>query len=258
MYVLSCFSHVQRNGPKPARPLCPWDSPSKNTWGGCYALLQGVFLTQGSNLHFLSPLYWQAGSLPLAPPGKPNEFWSRGSKYQPFTHCTFLRWVESEDPRGGIRTSGLWSWGLEQANLCQPVKPCFRWIENLGETSPLGKTIFKVSTKEDSEFWSWLQFQCPPLPIRASPWSQLYLDLPSPPGGLLSHLVHHDQASHPPGAYTQQGYSRWPVFSGNRSSFLLPGISRAVWAGAAWREGGEACPRQRKRERGCSWSKDED
>ena len=33
----------------------------------CHALLQGIFLTQGSNLHFLHLLHWQAGSLPLAP-----------------------------------------------------------------------------------------------------------------------------------------------------------------------------------------------
>ena len=38
---------------------------------GCCALLQGIILTQGSNLHLLRPLHWQAGSLPLAPPGKP-------------------------------------------------------------------------------------------------------------------------------------------------------------------------------------------
>ena len=27
---------------------CPWDSPGKNTGVGCYFLLQGSFLTQGS------------------------------------------------------------------------------------------------------------------------------------------------------------------------------------------------------------------
>ena len=35
---------------------------------GCHALLQGSFLTQGSNLHLLGFLPWQAGSLPLTPP----------------------------------------------------------------------------------------------------------------------------------------------------------------------------------------------
>ena len=34
----------------PARLLCPWDSPRKNTGAGCHALLQGVFPTQRSNL----------------------------------------------------------------------------------------------------------------------------------------------------------------------------------------------------------------
>ena len=29
--------------------LCPWDSPGKNTRVGCHALLQAIFLTQGSN-----------------------------------------------------------------------------------------------------------------------------------------------------------------------------------------------------------------
>ena len=33
------------------RLLCPWDSPGKNTGGGCHFLLQGIFLTQGSNPH---------------------------------------------------------------------------------------------------------------------------------------------------------------------------------------------------------------
>jgi len=31
------------------RLLCPWDFPDKNTGVGCYALLQGIFTTQGSN-----------------------------------------------------------------------------------------------------------------------------------------------------------------------------------------------------------------
>ena len=38
---------------------------------GCHALFQGIFPTQGSNPHVLHLLHWQAGSLPLAPPGKP-------------------------------------------------------------------------------------------------------------------------------------------------------------------------------------------
>ena len=33
--------------------LCPWNSPGKNTGVGCHFLLQGIFLTQGSNPHLL-------------------------------------------------------------------------------------------------------------------------------------------------------------------------------------------------------------
>ena len=55
-------------GLQPARLLCPWDSPGKNSGVGCHALLQGMFPTQGSNPHLLCLLYWQVGSLPLAPP----------------------------------------------------------------------------------------------------------------------------------------------------------------------------------------------
>ena len=46
------------------------DSPGKNTGGGCHALPQGIAPTQGSNLCLLHSLHWQAGSLPLALPGK--------------------------------------------------------------------------------------------------------------------------------------------------------------------------------------------
>ena len=62
--------------------LTPWDcrppvssvhSPGKNTGVCCHALPQRIFLTQGSNLHLLCLWHWQAGSLPLSPPGSPIE-----------------------------------------------------------------------------------------------------------------------------------------------------------------------------------------
>ena len=48
---------------QPARLLCPWNFPGKNTGVGCHFLLQGIFLTQGLNLHLLCLL--QADSLTL-------------------------------------------------------------------------------------------------------------------------------------------------------------------------------------------------
>ena len=64
---------LRPHGLKPARLLCPCDSPGTNTGVGCRDLLQGIFLTQGSNPHLLGlPVYlhWQVSSLQLVPPGK--------------------------------------------------------------------------------------------------------------------------------------------------------------------------------------------
>ena len=45
-------NYVQPHGPhglsQPARLLCPWNSPGKNTGVGCHLLLQGIFPTQVS------------------------------------------------------------------------------------------------------------------------------------------------------------------------------------------------------------------
>ena len=41
------------SGLQPARLLCPWDSPGKNTGVGCYLLLQGTSLIQGSDSRLL-------------------------------------------------------------------------------------------------------------------------------------------------------------------------------------------------------------
>ena len=53
---------LQPHGLQPARLLCQWDFPGKNTGVGCHFFLQGIFLTQGSNPHLLCLLHWQAGS----------------------------------------------------------------------------------------------------------------------------------------------------------------------------------------------------
>ena len=42
---------------QPTKLFCPWDSPGKNTGVGCHSLLQGIFFTQGSNLHCRQILY---------------------------------------------------------------------------------------------------------------------------------------------------------------------------------------------------------
>ena len=47
-------------------------------WSGLHTLLQGIFLTQGSNPCLLCLLYWQMGSLLLTPPRKPPIKYSSG------------------------------------------------------------------------------------------------------------------------------------------------------------------------------------
>ena len=57
LVIKSCLTLLWTHG-----LLCPCDFPGKNTGADCHFLLQGIFLTQGLNLHLL---HWQVGSLPL-------------------------------------------------------------------------------------------------------------------------------------------------------------------------------------------------
>ena len=63
LLLLNHVSGVQLYDPVdciPTRPLCPWDSSGKSTRVGSHSLLQGIFLTQGSNrglLHCRQILY---------------------------------------------------------------------------------------------------------------------------------------------------------------------------------------------------------
>ena len=85
---------------------CSWpgssvhgDSPGKNTGVGCRALLQKIFLMQEWNPRLLHLLNWQAGSLPLAPSGKPFQILSphllsllndnHSDRLEVISHCGF-------------------------------------------------------------------------------------------------------------------------------------------------------------------------
>ena len=73
-HILSCFSRFGLCDPMDCsqlKSLCSWDSPGKNSGVGCHALLQRIFLIQGSNPCLLCLLNWQVDSLSLVPPGKP-------------------------------------------------------------------------------------------------------------------------------------------------------------------------------------------
>ena len=67
--------------------LCPWDSPGKNTGVGGHALLQGIFLTQGSNLDLLQLLRCRQILYHLSQEGSPR----------------ILEWVAMPSSRGSTR-----------------------------------------------------------------------------------------------------------------------------------------------------------
>ena len=73
LLLLLLFSHSNESDSLrphvlyPARLLCPWDSPGKNTGVGCHLLFQGIFPTQGLNLSLLWLLHCRKI---LYPPGK--------------------------------------------------------------------------------------------------------------------------------------------------------------------------------------------
>ena len=72
--MLSCFSPVWLFATprlSPTRLLCPWDSPGKNTGGVAMPSSRGSSWPR-DRTHISHLLHWQAGSLPLVSPGKPN------------------------------------------------------------------------------------------------------------------------------------------------------------------------------------------
>ena len=67
LVVKLCLTLLQLRGLWSAGLLCPWDFLGKNTGLGCHFLLQGIFLTQGSNLCLL---HGQMDSLPQSRQGR--------------------------------------------------------------------------------------------------------------------------------------------------------------------------------------------
>ena len=113
----------------PARLLCPWASPGKITGVDCHVLLQGIFPTEGSNLCLLCLLPWQAGSLPLAPPGKPIK-------------------VKEPHRKTGRRQEGSLL-GLQWVSV-----PCSKrlWVKSPGERQQVSEVSLKEPASEATEF----------------------------------------------------------------------------------------------------------
>ena len=117
--VLSCS--VIHETLRTTANICPWDSPGKKTRVGCHALLQGILPIQGSNPCLSCLLHWQAGSLPLVPPGGPSVsesvshsvvsnslrpyglYITPGSSVHGILQARVLQWVDIPFSRGSFR-----------------------------------------------------------------------------------------------------------------------------------------------------------
>ena len=70
-----CYvASVMSNSVQPYRPIAcqvplTMEFSRQEYWSGCHALIEEIFLTQGSNPLLLCILHWQADSLPLVTPG---------------------------------------------------------------------------------------------------------------------------------------------------------------------------------------------
>ena len=77
---------LRAHGLQPARLLCLWEFPDKNTGVGCPFLLQSMFLTQGLNLCLLQFLCCQVDSFKL---GKFLLVFHKHLCFQPY-NCFYL------------------------------------------------------------------------------------------------------------------------------------------------------------------------
>ena len=114
--LCSVLSDSQLPGLRPARLLCPWNVPGKNTGVGCHFLLQGIFPTQGSNQGLLRCrriLYHWAT-------------WEAGSSSQPLTgnYC--------ESPRSGLKVSRvIFQMFSTRDEEISEVREIQRWITGI-------------------------------------------------------------------------------------------------------------------------------
>ena len=98
---------------------------------GCSALLQGICPTQGSNSHLLCLWHWWVGSLPLALPEEPSQWWQE-TNASPSHHS--FSWSFSSGKKWRDEDRGLpWlkPWGISTLEvLCPP------WESDAAGSSP--------------------------------------------------------------------------------------------------------------------------
>ena len=126
------------------------DSPGKNTGVGCHALLQGIFLTQGSNLSFLCLLHWQAAtaakSLQSCPTlCNPRDGSPPGSPVPGILQVRTLEWV-------AIFFSNAWKWKVKVKSLSRVLALGDPMDCSLSGSSIHG--IFQARVTECDRLWN--------------------------------------------------------------------------------------------------------
>ena len=97
------------------RLFCPWDYPGKNTGVGCYFLLQGIFLTQESNMLKIKTLVKLLSEVAQSCPTlcDPMDYSLPGSSIYGIFQARLLVWVaisfsrRSSRPRDWTRVSHI-------------------------------------------------------------------------------------------------------------------------------------------------------
>ena len=112
------------------------DSPGKNTGVGCHFLLQGAFLTQGSNLQLLSLLYCR---------------WITCWAITIVLICIFLL-------NNGFSSSHVWMWELDDKESWVPKEWCF-WNVVLEKTleSPLDCKEIQPAHPKGNQSWIFIR-----------------------------------------------------------------------------------------------------
>ena len=115
------------------RFLCPWDFLGKNTGVSCHFLFQGIFWTQGLNLHLL---HWRQDSLLL--------------NHQGSQSCG-IYWYKIAY---GFSSSHVWMWELDCEEGWAPKNWCF-WTVVLEKTleSPLDFKGIQLVHPNGNQSW---------------------------------------------------------------------------------------------------------